>query len=597
LAAPNLYGDDPAVQVSPEDLSAASPELVETTKAILVNNDVAFKAIALREGRVIVRFADSISQLKASDTLRSALNDDYVVALNLAPRTPDWMRALGLQPMNLGLDLRGGVHFRLEVDVQAAVTQALERYAGDIRDLLRENDIRYSSVSAQDGAVEMHFRNAQAAQAAADVVSSEYLQLAVIDPLNAEDANTRLVRMTEARAAEVKNFAVEQNITTLRNRVNELGVAEPLIQRQGQSSIVVELPGVQDTARAKEILGSTATLEFRLVDTTHNAQRAAQTGRIPLTTELYYTTEGRPVLLKRDVIVSGNQLVDALATIDQQSGGPAVSVTLDSAGAREMGETTAKNLNKPMAVLFIENKVTTEVINGEEVKTRETNAEIISVATINGIFSKRFIITGLEQAEAAKLALLLRAGALATPVEIVGERTISPSLGQDNIERGRLAVVVGFLLVIAFMAIYYRVFGLIADVALAMNLVMIVALMSLIQATLTMPGIAGIVLTVGMAVDANVLIFERIREELRRGVSPQAAISAGYENAMSSIVDGNITTMVAALVLFIFGSGPVKGFAIVLVLGLATSMFTAIMGTRAITNFVYGGRRVKRLSI
>lgn len=596
LAAPNLFGDDPAVQVSPEDLGQAPVSLVQEVESILLNAGVETQSVRLRDGRVLVRFPDTETQLKAADLLRQSLGGDYVVALNLASRMPEWMRELGLKPMNLGLDLRGGVHFLLEVDVEAAVEQALERYAGDIRSLLRDADIRYASVAVDGNAVEMRFRDAAALEAAQERIEDRILELSVSRMDEAAEPTLR-ARMTPLRLQEVKNFAVEQNITTLRNRVNELGVAEPIVQRQGERHIVVELPGVQDTARAKEILGSTATVEFHLVDTANDAYAAAETGRVPLTSELHYERNGNPVLLKREIIVTGDQLVDAVAGIDQQTGGPAVHVTLDSAGASKMGRVTAENLGKPMAVLFIESKTELRERNGEQVRVRTTSEEVISVATIQGIFSKRFQITGLEQAEALKLALLLRAGALATPVDIVEERTVGPSLGRDNIERGTTAVIVGFLLVVLVMAVYYRAFGLVANLALLANVVLIVALLSLLQATLTMPGIAGIVLTVGMAVDANVLIFERIREEIRRGNSPQASIHSGYEHALSAIADGNLTTLIAAIVLFVFGTGSIKGFAIVLMFGIATSMFTAIMGTRAVVNLIYGGRRVARLSI
>jgi len=596
FAVPNLYGEDPAVQISPDSLTAAGPALVAQSESALQQAGIAYKAAELREGRVLVRFANTEVQLRAADALRRSLGDDYVVALNLASRMPEWMRGLGLQTMNLGLDLRGGVHFLLAVDINAALEQANERYAGDIRQLLREKDIRYTGVVQNDAGIRIEFRDAAELERAESVVTSQFIELMLSQPAGVTTP-TLLANMTDARKREVQNFAVEQNITTLRNRVNELGVSEPIIQRQGQSHIVVELPGVQDTARAKEILGATATLEFRLVDTAHNAAAAESSGRAPLASRLYHTRDGRPVLLKRDVVVTGDQLTDARAGFDSQTGGPSVSITLDAAGARKMAETTAENVGKPMAVVFIENKTETEYVGDKEIKRQKKTEEVINVATIQGVFSSRFQITGLEQAEAHNLALLLRAGALAAPVDIVEERTVGPSLGQDNIERGFLAVAIGFLAVVVFMAIYYRVFGLIANVALFMNLVLIVALMSLLQATLTMPGIAGLVLTIGMAVDANVLINERVREEARAGNTPQAAIHAGYDRAFSAIADGNITTLIAALALYAFGSGPVKGFAVVLALGIITSMFTAIMGTRSLVNLIYGGRKVTRLHI
>ncbi len=403
--------------------------------------------------------------------------------------------------------------------------------------------------------------------------------------------------LTERAVRTLREFALQQNITTLRNRVNELGVAEPVIQQQGQTRIVVQLPGVQDTARAKEILGATATLEFRAVDEGHDVQDALD-GRVPVGSRLYRTREGQPVLLKKQVIITGDYITNAASTIDQRSGSPAVSIRLDGRGGRIMGNHTKENVGRRMAVVFIENKVETRRVDGELVRIKRTIEEVINIAVIRDRFSSNFQITGLDNTEeAANLALLLRAGALAAPIEIVEERTVGPSLGQENIDQGFQSVVIGLILVLVFMAVYYRVFGLVADLALIMNLVLIVAVLSLFQATLTLPGIAGIVLTVGMAVDANVLIFERIREELRSGNTPQASIHSGYEKAFSTIADANITTLIAAVVLFGFGTGPIKGFAITLSIGIVTSMFTAIMGTRAVINLIYGGRRVAALAI
>jgi preprotein translocase subunit SecD len=405
-------------------------------------------------------------------------------------------------------------------------------------------------------------------------------------------------KLTEVATRDEKRSALQQNIITLRNRVNELGVAEPVIQQQGDSRIVVQLPGIQDTAGAKKILGATATLEFRLTEGTRaDWDEAERTGRAPLNALLYHERDGSPVLLKRSVIVTGDQIIDAASTIDQQKGVPAVSVRLNGKGAKKMGETTRENVKKPMAVVFIENKVESKQVGDEVVKKRTTIKEVINVSTIQEQFSARFQITGLESQEARDLALLLRAGSLRAPVEIVEERTIGPSLGKDNIEQGFQSVVIGFVLVLIFMALYYKSFGLIANVALTANLVFIIAILSLLQATLTLPGIAGIVLTVGMAVDANVLIFERVREEIRNGNSPQASIHAGYEKAFSTITDANVTTLLAAIVLFSLGTGPVKGFAVTLCIGIITSMFTAIVGTRSIVNLIYGGRNVKKLSI
>jgi preprotein translocase subunit SecD len=452
------------------------------------------------------------------------------------------------------------------------------------------------TTAEKPGAVEIRFREQPVMEKAVAVIEKEYPALDV--KTRQEGGNYYLTaHLKEKELLEVRRFAVRQNITTLRNRVNELGVSEPVIQQQGESRIVVELPGVQDTARAKDILGATATLEYRLVDTQHNAQDAAA-GRVPAGDRLYYDRQGQPVLLKRSVIVTGDQITDAASGLDQQTGSPAVYVTLDGKGARRMGQVTKENVGKPMAVVYIENQVVSRIVDGKRVKKTKKVEEVINVATIREQFSKRFQTTGLDSTEEAhNLALLLRAGALAAPMEIVEERTVGPSLGQQNIDQGQRSVVIGFIVVLVFMAFWYKAFGMVANLALALNLVLIVAVLSMMQATLTLPGIAGIVLTVGMAVDANVLIFERIREELRNGNSPQASIHAGYEKAFSTIADANITTLIAALVLFSFGTGPIKGFAITLSVGILTSMFTAIMVTRGVVNLSYGGRRISKLSI
>jgi len=594
-ALPNLFGADPAVQISPQRGAVIDEALEARVQDVLRQAQLTPRAVERQENKLLLRFSGTDDQLKAADRLRDALGEDrYVVALNLAPTTPSWLEALGAEPMYLGLDLRGGVHFLLQVDMDAAIDQALERYAGDVRTVLRENRIRYLGVSREGRRILVKFKTLEDLNRAEAVLGKEFRQLVV----RADEAGRLLqIRLSEAEEREIRQFALKQNLTTLRNRVNELGVAEPVIQQQGEDRIVVQLPGVQDTTRAKEILGATATLEFRLVDTEHDVEAALQ-GHPPIGSKLYYDRKGQPLLLKRRVIVTGDQIVDASAGFDQQSGSPAVFVTLDSVGAKKMSRVTRENIGKPMAVVFIENRLETKKVDGKVVKVRRRVEEVINVATIRGRFGKRFQITGLDSTEEARnLALLLRAGALAAPVDIVEERTVGPSLGQDNIERGFLSVLVGFALVLIFMAWYYKVFGLVADVALFFNLILLIALLSLLQATLTLPGIAGIVLTVGMAVDANVLIFERIREELRNGNSPQASIYSGYEKAFSTIFDANITTLIAALVLFSFGTGPIKGFAVTLSIGIMTSMFTAILVTRMIINWIYGGRRVARLAI
>ncbi|MGB5623132.1 MAG: protein translocase subunit SecD [Gammaproteobacteria bacterium] len=593
-ALPNIFGDDPALQISLETTQPLDDIAVDRVEGVLQQAAITHEAAYLEEGRVLVRFSRVEDQLRAVDLLRDDLGGAYVVALTLAPRTPEFLRNLGLQPMSLGLDLRGGVYFLYEVDMEAAITQALERYESDFRSLLREERIRYSSVRKDGRSVVVALRSA-ADRDAAEAVIREADQLLSISSAERGDEYELRIRLSDEQIRQRQDFAIQQNTVTLRNRVNELGVAEPVVQRQGVDRIVVQLPGVQDPAQAERVLGATATLEFRLVDENNNAFEAERRGRAPLGSKLYQRRDGSPVLLKREVIVTGDQLTDASAGFSE--GQSAVFVDLDAKGARKMGETTRQNLNKGMAVVFIEQKRETVERDGEQVDVVRTEEEVISVATIRGVFSSSFMITGLDPIEARDLALLLRAGALAAPIFKVEERTIGPSLGQENIDKGMLAVAVGFMLVVLFMGAYYRVFGLVADLALLSNLVLIIALLSMLQASLTLPGIAGIVLTTGMAVDANVLIFERIREELKLGNSPQASIQAGYEKAFSSIADANVTTLIAALVLFVFGTGPIRGFAVTLSLGIMTSMFTAIVGTRALINLIYGGRRVARLAI
>jgi preprotein translocase subunit SecD len=597
-ALPNVFGEDPAIQVSAGDREVSvDTGTLGQVETVLQQADLRVKSATLDERGLLVRFRSTEDQLKAKDVVHEALGRGYVVALNLAPSTPPWLRSVGAEPMYLGLDLRGGVHFLMQVDMQAAVKQAEERYVGDLRGLLRGEKVRYLTVGRSAGkGVEVKFRDAGERERAHDLIRREFRNL----ELSEEDrggAYYLVAGIGDKERLEIRDGALKQNITTLRKRVNELGVAEPVIQQQGDERIVVQLPGVQDTARAKEILGATATLEFRLVDMEHDAQEAVA-GRTPAGSRLYYERNGRPVLLKRRVMLTGDRIVGAGAGFDSQSGTPDVNITLDGQGARMMSNATKDNIGKRMAVVFIETKTETRMVDGEPVKTKRQVEEVINVATIRDRLSKRFHVTGLDSPEEARdLALLLRAGSLAAPMEIVEERTVGPSLGQDNINQGFRSVIIGFALVLVFMAIYYRVFGLVANLALTANLVLIVALLSILQATLTLPGIAGIVLTVGMAVDANVLIFERVREELKNGVSPQAAINAGYGKAFSTIADANITTLIAAVVLFFFGTGPIKGFAVTLSLGIITSMFTAIMGTRAVINLIYGRRRVKALAV
>lgn len=596
-AAPNLYGEDPAIQISSRTAVVTDEDVIRL-KGLLEADNISYKSIEIQGERVLLRLNDEPSQLKAADIANKGFDSSYVVALNLAPATPDWLASLGALPMYLGLDLRGGVHFLMEVDMNAAITQAEERYVSEVRTFLRGEKVRYVAISRDAKGLHIRFRDAAERDKALQVMTDEYRDLDISK--SADDKSWFIdAKLTKEAAQAERKAALDQNITTLRNRVNELGVAEPVIQQQGDNRIVVQLPGVQDTARAKEILGATATLEFRL---THGTQSdwnsAVSSGRIPIKARLYKERNGNPVLLKRRVIITGDLIIDAASGLDNQSGTAAVYVTLDGKGARRMSDVTRDNIGKPMAVVFIENKTTTMTVDGQQIKTKRKIEEVINIATIRDQLSKRFQITGLDNTrEARDLALLLRAGALRAPMEIIEERTVGPSLGQDNIDQGFNSVMIGFIAVLIFMAVYYRTFGLVADMALALNLVLMVAILSLLQATLTLPGIAGIVLTVGMAVDANVLIFERIREEIRNGNSPQASIHVGYDKAFSTIMDANITTLIAAIVLFGFGTGPIKGFAITLSIGIITSMFTAIFGTRAIVNLIYGGKNIKTLTI
>ena len=591
---PNLYGQDPSIQISAQRKATLNESTLESVKQSLDRAGITPISAVLEENSILVRFNDTDNQLKASDRIKEDLGSNYTVALNLAPATPGWMQSMDASPMYLGLDLRGGVHFLLDVDMETAIRQAEERYTADIRSALRNAKVRYLSVQREDGKIWVKFKNRDNLKAGIRVFDKELASLKIAE----NESDFRIIAtISETEQKEVRKFALAQNMTTLRNRVNELGVAEPVIQQQGDHRIVVQLPGVQDTTQAKDILGATATLEMRMVDVEHDVQNAIK-NHAPIGTRIYYERDGNPVLLKRRVIVTGDQIVDASSGLDQQNGAPSVFISLNGVGAKKMGKTTRANIGKQMAVVFIENKVHTATENGGKVRKKAQVEEVINVATIRDSFSKRFQITGLDSTrEARNLALLLRAGALAAPVEIVEERTVGPSLGKDNIERGLTSVIAGFAVVLVFMAVYYRVFGIVANLALTINLVLIVSILSMLQATLTLPGIAGIVLTVGMAVDANVLIFERIREEIRNGNSPQSSIYFGYEKAFSTIFDANVTTLLVALVLFGFGTGPIKGFAVTLSIGILTSMFTAIMGTRSLINLIYGNKRVKKLAI
>lgn len=582
LALPNIYGTSPAVQLADKDGNEITQAQLDEFVRVVENGGVEPDAAFLMDGRAVIRFAEDDDQTSANATLGASYTNDYAIAITTAPRLPVWIRNLGLDPMSLGLDLRGGVYVLLEVDMETAVNKRLDLYSEDFDDRLREARIRHL-VEVVDGAILVRISNADDLQRTRDLVRAADPDVIITD---GADGRSLRVRMTETQIKAREDLAIEQNITTLRNRVDELGVAEPIVQRQGADRIVVQLPGVQDPTALDTILTATATLEFRLVDLSGNEPGSR-------------TYPGRgdeeSQVLKRRVIASGDQIVDAESGFSE--GQPAVFIKLDAAGGESMLETTQNNLQKPMSTVFIETGRQTVMRNGVPEQRIVKTEEIINTATIRGVFKNNFQITGLTPGEARSLALLLRAGALAAPVFKIDERTIGPSLGQDNIDRGFQAITIGFLAVIVFMAIYYRWFGMIANVALFSNLVFIVALLSMLQASLTLPGIAGIVLTVGMAVDANVLIFERIREEIAAGIPPQQAINSGYEKALSSIADANITTLIAAVVLFAFGTGPIKGFAITLSLGIITSMFTAIVGTRTIVNLVFGGRRIESVPV
>jgi preprotein translocase subunit SecD len=599
-AAPNLYGEDPAVQIS-HRVNLVNESELSHVRDILVAEGIKFRSIELNVTNLRVRFDDEEEQLRASSQIRRVLqNSDsrYSVALNLAPATPDWMAELNALPMYLGLDLRGGVHFLMEVDMDSAIEKSLQRSESEIKSFMRSKKIRYKSVQSDMTMINLRFASLAVRDAAKLEIENEFRDFIFVTRDEASNGFIEMSLNPTALQAE-KKLAIEQNISTLRNRVNELGVAEPVIQRQGEDRVVVQLPGVQDTVRAKEILGATATLEFRMVHGNFTDWTAAKaSGRAPINTRLYERTDKSPVLLKRSVIVTGDQIVGAASGIDSRSSSPNVTITMNGKGADRMGDVTRDNIGNPMAVVFIEDKYEFRKVNGEEKRFKTTVSQVINVATIQAQLSKRFEITGLDSTrEAHDLALLLRAGALRAPMLIVEERTVGPSLGKENISKGFLSVVIGFSAVLVFMAIYYKVFGLVANLALTLNLVLLVAVLSLLQATLTLPGIAGIVLTVGMAVDANVLIFERIKEEMRMGNSPQASIFSGYEKAFGTIADANVTTLIAAVILFGFGTGPIKGFAVTLSIGILTSMFTAIFGTRAIINLIYGRKAVTKLAI
>jgi len=612
-ATPILYPPQLAVQISANRGATVDDALKEKVLGILQTKKIEFNDVERNGDRLLARFPNSDVQLAASDSLKTELGDQYVVALNLASTVPGWLRAIGANRMPLGLDLQGGVHFLMEVDSKVALTKMQQRYVDDIRAALRNKKIRYESVNPGAQGIVTVLRSDEDRKEAGNVIAKDVNQpekLGDQPPLELSDgaeSNGTFPLVAKIRDATLQAEAkqiVSSNLTTLRNRVNQLGVTEPLIQQQGANRIVVELPGVQDTAEAKKILGAFATLEYHAVDESANPYEAEKTGNVPPDSRLYHMNtngpDGKPVpvVLKKKILVGGDELVDASASVDSQDGRPAVAVHLNAVGGKKMLDFTSQNVGHRMAVVFIERTQETKMVDGKEVRAAKVTEEVISNAVIQGVFSNRFNTTGLESMKTAtELALLLRAGSLAAPADIVEQSVIGPTLGQDNIRKGFQAVMLGLAAVLIAAAVYYYVFGLIADIALILNLVLLIAVLSLLQATLTMPGIAGIVLTLGMAIDANVLICERIREELRNGSTPLASIRAGYEKAWATILDANVTHLLAAFGLFAFGSGPIKGFAVTLAVGILTSMFTSVTVTHALVNLVYSGRKLQGLAV
>jgi len=620
-ALPNMFLPQPAVQVSANRTGTVDQALKEKVQGALEKDKLAFKSLELNKDTLLAEFNDSDTQNKAQASISKALGDQYNVALNMASTVPGWLRAIGANSMPLGLDLQGGVHFLLEVDQKAALDKMQQRYRDDIAGALRDAKIRYETINSSANGVVATFKSDADRVAAGNVIAKQVNQpeklgdqppLELTDGTATADSFPLTAKVRESTANAASRSTISSNLTTLRNRVNQLGVSEPIIQQQGANRIVVELAGVHDTAEAKKILGAQATLEWRAVDENATgaanlgnpgAYEIARTGNVPPESRLYYMQrpgpdgKPQPIILSKKVIASGNELVNATAIPDPQTGTPAVSVQLNAKGGAKMLEFTQQSVGKRMGVVYIERVPQTQIVDGKEVRTFKETQEVISAATIQGVFGARFQTTGLGQKEATDLALLLRAGSLAAPVDIVEERVIGASLGQDNINKGFKAVLLGLVAVLIAAAIYYKLFGFIADAALVFNLVLLVAVLSLFQATLTMPGIAGIVLTLGMAIDANVLICERIREEQRNGATPLAAIKAGYEKAWATILDANVTHLLAAVALLFFGSGPIKGFGVTLLIGILTSMFTSVTVTHAIVNIVHGGRKLKALSV
>lgn len=600
FALPNIFPQEPAVQISAGRGATVDSVLEQSIIGSLQGRDIPFISAVIEDGRLLVRFTDTGIQLMAADAIRADLraegkDNDYVVALNLASTVPEWLGSFGAKSMPLGLDLQGGVHFLMEVDQRGTIDREYNRYVDDIRVALREAKVDFVSVERVGDEIAVELSDEEATSAAELLIRQQNPELRV-----SPDSDLFLeVVLPSDVIIKVMNDAIGQNLSTLRNRINELGVSEPVIQQQGSERILIQLPGVQDTARAKIILGATATLEYHAVDEGTDRFEADRTKKVPFDSKLYYKRDGSPIVLKKRVIVSGEHMVNSQSDIDPEGSGSMVSVTLSSSGAQRMLEFTEDNVGRGMAVLFIESRPETTIVDGEEIRSTRTTEEVISEATVRSVFSKRFQTTGLDsKAEADEIALLLRAGSLATPVEIVEERVVGPSLGRKNVLAGITAIIIGLLAVMVFASIYYKLFGIVANIGLVLNLVCLVAILSLLGATLTMPGIAAILLTMGMAIDANVLISERIREELRNGNTPMASLKSGYEKAWTTILDANVTTLIATVALIAFASGPVRGFAITLSVGLVTTMFTAVMVTRAIFALIYRNpKKLKALSI
>jgi preprotein translocase subunit SecD len=596
LALPNLFGEEDALQLAADRVAVTDADRTAVVQ-ILKDKGVTPSGVFLEQGRLTLRFSSKQDQLKARDLITEARPGQFTIALSQASRVPSWMRNVGMAPVKLGLDLRGGIYLVYQVDIQGAVRQLLDRREQDFRSSLRNARAAYQDVVVDypQAKVRVLFRDAEALAKGRAAILTDNRNLNLAET-TAAGAPTLELQLTPQEIKERQDYAVSQNIVILRNRLNspELAVSEPQVAREGVDRIAIQLPGLQNSAEVKKILGKTATLEFRMVDETNNPLEAAATGRVPLGSKLFYTRDKQPVLLKRDVVVTGDQLTDATFQPNTQDGA-AVSVGLDSRGAAKMLKNTQENLGHLMAVVFIDRS---REKNAQGVEVDRTTEEVINRATIRGVFSNNFQITGVNPIEGRELALLLRAGGLAAPLTPIEERAIGPSLGQDNIDKGIKAMIFGMAAAFIFMGIYYKVFGVIADIALAANVVLLTALLSMVGVALTLPGIAAVVLTVGMAVDANILIYERIREELRNGVTPRAAIAAGFERALSAITDSNFTALIAGIVLLSFGSGPIRGFAYVLVLGIGTSVFTSVMGSHALVQIIYGGRRkLERLSI